>query len=79
MSYTDYAHTFNKAEFQTVCVQCSCHIAICNCLKDQITEEYMQMECERQNYYNSMDDIYEDEKLNEKIYEKNFKEQMDCD
>ena len=39
----------------------------------------MQMECERQNYYNSMDDIYEDEKLNEKIYEKNFKEQVDCD
>jgi hypothetical protein len=90
MSYTDYAHTFDKAEFQTVCTQCSCHIAICNCLKDQITEEYMQIECERQNYYselyqraenfyNAMDDIYDDEKLNEKIYEKDFKEQMDYD
>ncbi len=93
-SDTDYAHTFDKAEYQTVCIQCSSHIANCSCLKELITEDYMKMECERQNYYNVlyqqaenfcqamddiMDDICEDEKMNEQKYEKDFREQMDCD
>jgi len=36
---TDYAHAFDKEEFQTVCIQCSQHISNCNCLKEHITDE----------------------------------------
>ena len=92
-SDTDYAHTFDKAEYQTVCIQCSSHIANCNCLQDFITEEYMQKEYgilrnyiekyqQAENFYNIMDDIDdmdEDKKMDEQIYEKDFREQMDCD
>lgn len=94
ISNTDYVHTFDKAEFQTVCIQCSQHLSNCDCLQDFITEDYMKTECERQNYYvesyqqaenfyqemeDNHDDEIMDEIMNEQKYEKDFKEQMDCD